>query len=145
VTHNGSEAAYQVEVDGDEVRVTMSRAEALAVAKVLRSEAGNYGVSSLEKGRLRAIAAAIGRATRPKKRVYNKIPRPSSDFSSPIDMEHVLYGGPPWPTLSMNDMNAVYPQLVAQGLKPREIARRLYLNERTVYRRFKAAREAEEQ
>lgn len=132
-------ATHAVEMDDDEeVTVRMPRWEALALAQIVIAAVGEHSTHKLERQRLNGLAQMIARTTRPKApppppRIHRTI-RPSSVYRSEFDIDHVLNGSPPFPVLSMKDMDEVYPLLEKRGLSANEIAARLYVSPRTVVR-----------
>lgn len=60
--------------------------------------------------------------------------RPPSEYTSEVDMDHVLYGHAPYPLLSVKDMHMVYPLLEARRMSARHIAERLRVHHRSVVR-----------
>lgn len=145
--------SYEVDMDDDDmVTIRMNRWVAVAMAETLRSVLPRH-VSDNETGRrMRGVARAIVGATRPKReRSYDRyyyyrfrVPRPPSSTSSEVDMDHVLYGGAPYPVLSVPDMKEVYPLLEERRLSAARIAERLHVAPRTVVRWRLATREEKE-
>lgn len=131
-------ARYSVDVEDDKVRIELPRWEALALAQLLAQTVNDYVTSVHHGERMRGIVNHIVRVTRPvepyPKHDRRRGERPPSSFRSPIDIDHVLTGGAPYPALCYLDVLEAYPQLEAKGLKPEEISGRLYVSERTIYR-----------
>lgn len=127
-----------VEDDGETVHLRLSRQEANALAELIRKAAQDH-FSRRGRDRLRGIAKRIITATRPKpiRKGSNpnyKVDRPPNWYPSEIDRHHVLSGSDPYPVLCQRDLGKVYPLLEKKGLSAPEIAERLHLDERTIYR-----------
>jgi hypothetical protein len=132
-------ATHTVEMnDDEEVTVRMPRWEALALAQIVLAAVGQHSTHRLERQRLNGLAHMIARTTRPKaplppKKVQRTM-RPSSVYRSEFDIDHVLNGSPPFPVLSLKDMDEVYPLLEKREHSAAEIGARLYVTPRTVVR-----------
>jgi hypothetical protein len=152
-------ATCVVECVDETVQITLPRWEALSVAKAIYAAAEDVGISHMESSRIRSIAEQIVRGTRPNGEPYlryeakperypYKVDRPPASFRNEFDIDHVLHGSPPYPVLSHRDMREVYPLLEAmtvrgEKLTAAQIADRLHVDERTICRWRKRAREGE--
>lgn len=127
---------YTVAVDEDRVTIVMDRWEALSMARILLDALGEYSPQRTERSRLRGVARRIIISTRPEKlpKFGHRVERPPSGYRSEFDIDHVLNGPKPYPVLSLEDMDEVYPQLERRGLSATEIGARLYVAPRTVVR-----------
>lgn len=142
-------ARYTVVVEDDMVRIELPRWEALALAQLLAQTIDDYVTGVHHGERMRGIVTHIVRATRPVEPYprHDRLrgERPPSTFRSPIDVDHVLTGGAPYPALCYLDVLEAYPQLEAKGLSAREISERLYVSERTIFRWRETAAEKRKQ
>lgn len=127
---------YTVTVDEDRVTITMARWEALAMARVILGALDEHSPQPRECSRLRAVAKRIVYSTRPKKipKYRYVVERPPNGYRSEFDIDHVLNGPNPYPVLSLDDMDEVYPLLEKRGLSAPQIAERLYVQPRTIVR-----------
>jgi hypothetical protein len=133
-------AEVEVDEDGQTVTLRLARAEALALAELIkRTKLKPSRCSPRGRERLRGIARRIvsqTRPTEPRERLHEdyRHGRPSDQYPSEFDRDHALNGSAPFPLLCLRDLKQVYPLLEQKGLRAPEIAERLHLTERTVYR-----------
>lgn len=75
----------------------------------------------------------------------NRVQRPPARLSNAADRQRVIDGILPYPVLSMPDLRVVWPQLEKQGLSEKEIADRLHVSDRTIFRWRRNKRLAQEE
>lgn len=141
----------EVETDGRRLRVTLilaDRNEAWRLSTILAEAAESPACTERESYRWTAAAYDLRQLLellKGKKQVYRKkVERPTG--SNPTDMDWVVNGPPPFPVLSYPDNMRALRRLDAQvpRLPTHLIARRLYVDERTVYRMRRKLRRRKE-
>ena len=135
--------------DGDAIVVTirLRRWEAGHLASIVAEAAAKPGVTPYQGHRWRALAKALNQACKPQPK-YNRryrVIRPSGTYPNHLDMDHVVNGSPPYPVLSVPDLQTVWPQLEAKGLSALHIAKRLHVAQRTVNRWRRLAAKGEQE
>lgn len=128
----------RVEIDdaGETIHLRLSKAEAMAfVRAVAQADTRNGKRTRPAEERLRGMASSVAHLVKQSKKAPpTRIKRPPDSESNEIDMDHVVHGSPPYPVLCQKDAYAVFARLERKGMPTAEIAGRLFVHYRTVYR-----------
>lgn len=132
----------QVEEVNGHFRVTLhlsTRWEAWRLAVLLTAGSVRTDATLKERARWKRAAKELKKSLEePLRKVAplgsSRVTRPPADLASAEDRQRVIDGIPPYPVLPVADVAPVWRLLEKQGLYPADIADRLHVSERTVFR-----------